>query len=174
MPTVHEVFQPLIGKLAWQVRRGYGSFLTMEFGDPHLEIRQPRALDASAPHRVRENFARRRVTVVGQWHFWIQYCDWVIKTPNHAISSEKTDNPDLVDACLEELDGQALTAVEEDAVARCRLQFDLGGVIDISPSTEDSGSTDESDKDLWAVHCHGGPIFLCRANGQVLQNQLTP
>ncbi|PJI44395.1 MAG: hypothetical protein CTR53_01420 [Ferrovibrio sp.] len=36
--TLESVFRPLIGQLVWSVRKGHGTFLTMEFGAPHLDV----------------------------------------------------------------------------------------------------------------------------------------
>jgi hypothetical protein len=164
MPTVAEVFGPLVGKWAWQVKRGYGSFLTMEFGNPHLEIREPRLVSADALRQVRENFQRRRVTVVGDWHLWIQYCDWEIRTANHSISSVITDNPYLIDECLDELNGQILTSATGGAEdVSSILQFDLGGIVQISPPSE------SPDGPLWTLYQYNAATFALGSDGQVHQ-----
>jgi hypothetical protein len=74
-PTMEEVinsFAPLVGELVWQARRGHGSFLTMEFGWPHLLVREPISAVHSVSARVRRNLERRAVAIVGDWHFWVQ------------------------------------------------------------------------------------------------------
>lgn len=38
---VGSVFAPLIGLPAWNVQKGQGSFLTFDFGAPHLSITEP-------------------------------------------------------------------------------------------------------------------------------------
>jgi hypothetical protein len=35
-----KVFKGILGKPCWDVKPGHGSFLTMEFGKPHLEVRE--------------------------------------------------------------------------------------------------------------------------------------
>jgi hypothetical protein len=36
------ILQPVYGKIAWNVRKGMGSFLTFEFRDPKLQVlREP-------------------------------------------------------------------------------------------------------------------------------------
>jgi hypothetical protein len=49
---IDEIVKKLINKKAWDVKIGYGSFLTMEFGLP-------------LPSKER-----------GQWHLWIYCCSW--------------------------------------------------------------------------------------------------
>jgi hypothetical protein len=71
MENIKEFFVPFIGDMVWQVRRGYGSFLTMEFGLPHLAVREPIFACPGATARVRRNLERRAVAVVGDCHFWV-------------------------------------------------------------------------------------------------------
>jgi hypothetical protein len=58
---LRQTFAPLIGSPAWFVRKGYGSSLTMEFGNPHLVIRQPKAASPQVSDHVRRALARRLV-----------------------------------------------------------------------------------------------------------------
>ena len=162
MLDAKELFRPLIGKHAWQVRRGYGTFLTMEFGEPHLEIREPRAVDSDASKSVRRGFERRRISVVGDWHLWVQYCMWTVRTKNLEASSEESDLS-KIDTCLEELDGQALLVVEEDfAASVCTLHFDLGAIVTLSPSPE------FLEDDLWMLYCPDRNTFAYRASEGVV------
>jgi hypothetical protein len=135
----------------------------MEFGEPHLEVRQPRILTGDdVSDRVKRNFQKRRVSLVGQWHLWVQHCDWSITTSNAKVSNRETDAM-KVDSCLEVLDGQALVAVDEDAArASCTLRFDLGATLELSPSLE------SDDNDLWTVHHLHESVFGYRSNGTVV------
>jgi len=169
MLTVAGVFEPLIGKWAWQVKRGYGSFLTMEFGNPHLEVREPRPVSADASRQVRDNFRRRRVTIVGDWHLWIQYCDWKVTTSNQSISSVETDNPYMVDECLAELDGQVLSSVESQGRDPATVfRFDLGGMIQVS------SSPDQLEGHLWTLYRHKIGSFALTPDGQLHQEKGDP
>lgn len=162
MTSAQDIFRPLIGLPAWQVRRGHGSFLTMEFGEPHLEIRQPRVVVGEVDERVKKNFQRRRVFVLGKWHFWVQYCNWTLVNPNGRVSSDDTDTA-KVDKCLGELDGQILIEVCEDINrASCDLKFDLGGVLMHWPSPE------FLDDDQWTVHCEDKSVYAYQTNGTVV------
>ena len=44
MKQIKEFFTRFIGQPVWQVRGGHGSFLTMEFGAPHLLVSSPPVL----------------------------------------------------------------------------------------------------------------------------------
>ncbi len=39
---VRDSFSPLYGMPCWNAKHGHGSFITFEFGEPHLEIHEPR------------------------------------------------------------------------------------------------------------------------------------
>ena len=58
--TIGEVFAPLIGQLVWAVKGGFGTFITMEFGDSHLTIEEPMVARRSSSERLRRHIARRR------------------------------------------------------------------------------------------------------------------
>src|SRR5689334_12556335 len=88
MTDTTTVFAPLIGRLVWQVKRGVGSMLTMEFGEPHLRVHEPvEPLYRRSPKVVRLQ-RRRRVFPKGDWHFWIEYAAWKITTANFSLDSD--------------------------------------------------------------------------------------
>lgn len=72
------VFSRIYGKPCWQARPGHGTFLTFEFGRPHLDIREPVAATKRATTRVRARLARRSVEIHGDWHLWIYCCEWEV------------------------------------------------------------------------------------------------
>ena len=53
----------------WGVRQGLGTALHLQFGQPHLEVRQP---NKSA---TRESLKRRSVYVEGDWTLSIDCCE---------------------------------------------------------------------------------------------------
>lgn len=55
---IDQVFQPVYEQPCWNVQPGIGSFLTLEFGQPHLIIHEPREPQSS---QARETTARRLV-----------------------------------------------------------------------------------------------------------------
>lgn len=125
MQTVEDVFIPLIGQLVWSVHKGYESFLTMEFDEPRLYVREPIVASPGSSQKIQLSLARRRVTIVGQWHFWIQCSEWKIVTRNYAVTSREIES-ESIDACLNELDGQSLlTATSGSSLNSCILGFDL-------------------------------------------------
>lgn len=148
----------LVGQLAWNVKRGVGTFLTMEFGEAHLSVREPIVPRASVSPRVRRDLQRRKVFVVGDWHLWIQHADWKLKTVNGILSSNH-DIGTKRDEVLLDLSGQKLVSVDVvPAKNRWTLAFDLGGVLDIWPATYKA-------EELWGLHGWDGNIVGCRQDG---------
>src|SRR5882757_6558379 len=85
-------FKRLYGKPCWGVKQGHGSSLTLEFGKPHLEIRDPIVARAGASKKVRASLERREVYVHGDWHLWIDCCAWEVLLNNKQLAhSESTD-----------------------------------------------------------------------------------
>ena len=73
-------FEHVYGLPCWNAKSGWGSFLTMEFGLPHLEIREPSPPKPDWSLRTRRSQARRLVVVHGEWHLWIYCCEWKVHT----------------------------------------------------------------------------------------------
>lgn len=91
----------LYGRPCWQVKKGYASFLTLEFGEPHLHVHE----------RVREGFAPRLIVVHGDWHLWIHSCDWAVFEGARRIGhSEGTDRN--IERAARSLDGRKLVGAE--------------------------------------------------------------
>lgn len=50
---VEDLFKPLLGQAAWSVRGGVGSMLTLEFGAPHIIVREPIVARPGRSEKVR-------------------------------------------------------------------------------------------------------------------------
>lgn len=160
MQRVEDAFAPLIGQLVWSVCKGYGSFITMEFGEPHRHVREPVVAGSDSSRSVQRNLARRRVTIVGQWHFWIQYSEWKIVTQNYTVTSRELESG-TIDACLNELDGQSLVSATSGSILNsCILGFDLGGTVHIWPWSEAA-----PDDAQWSIYDQDGYVTAYRTDG---------
>ena len=143
---IQDLFRPLIGQVIWSVRGGYGSFLTLEFGNPHIAVSEPKVVGPGRDAKVRRHLKRRRVFVMGDWHLWIQYCDWKLSVPEGSLDSQTIGSSP--DECLLDLDGQRLVSVTSGSLANSwKFAFDLGGTLEVWPSTEY-----EATDDLWSLH----------------------
>ena len=154
---LQRVFAPLIGLPAWCVRKSHGSFLTMEFGNPHLRIRQPMVASPNSSERVRQLLARRQILPCGEWHLWIYCCHWRVIHEEREIASSESSNPEIIDAARR-IDGQLLTNVTADPTkGTSAFDFDLGAAIHTWPG-------DESDDEQWMLYQTGGDVFIYHAD----------
>jgi hypothetical protein len=122
-----ESFGKLLGVPAWSVKQGYGSFLTLEFGQPCLEIGEVRS------HKARPEFPATRsrpVHVHGEWHLWIYCCSWTIQQEEKAIADSESSR-ELIQVACNILDGQSLRSVEiVPSTGKTEFTFDLGAVLE--------------------------------------------
>jgi hypothetical protein len=160
MQNVSDLVQPLIGQIAWGVGRGHGSFLRMEFGAPHLVVREPVVPRQAVSAKAQRILLRRQVHLQGDWTFWVNYADWELRTRDGVVDSAN-DHGSPADERLRELEGQKLTSIEAGTKANsCVLRFDLGAVLAIWPSAE-------MQEDQWSLHAWQGPVASFGADGRI-------
>jgi hypothetical protein len=158
--AIEAPFRPLLGRPCWNAKSGYGSFLTVEFGEPHLEIQEPRRARPRSSERVRQLLGRRHVTVRGEWHLWIYCCAWEVLTGDEVVgdSALHSDSKEPIRRAAEELNGQRLTSVTVDpSRGRSVFHFDLGSRLETRPYDEGSGQ--------WIFYQPDGMVLVYRADG---------
>jgi hypothetical protein len=132
-PIFERVFKKVYGIPCWGVTNWYGSGIHIEFGKPHLDIREPRTADPKASRRVREHFAKRLVVVHGDWHLCVDVCDWEIFQQGKRVGSSRSRSADL-QRVMNSLDGQRLVRFSiRPRGDGCVFEFDLGGVLVTRP-----------------------------------------
>jgi hypothetical protein len=169
MTAVHPVaasFEPMLNLPSWKVERGYGSFVTMEFGEPFVEIRRPAPMPVfieGAPGKT----LQRDAYIHGQWHLWIYCCDWQL-TLNSVLLAHSESDDITMNRALGVLNGQALTGVKVwPHDGRSQFTFDLGCTLTASPYPDDidrvyrTGEPDE----LWLLCEPSGQWLTVRADG---------
>jgi hypothetical protein len=161
LAKINDVFKPLIGKPCWQVKQGYGSFLTFEFSEPRLHIQEPREASKQASEKLRKRWARRRIYVHGDWHLWVYICDWRILLHGKELANSSSTRK-VIEKALLEIDGQALSSVTIAKSYVCLFEFDLGGRLEIIPNYDDY----EKDSDLWLLYEPSGYVYTLRADGK--------
>ena len=158
---IHDFVASIIGQLVWSVKRGHGSFLTMEFGNPNLAVREPIVSSAKNMPIVVESLGRH-VSIKGTWHLWVQEAAWSVAT-GEKKSSFNQDKM-LIDEVLKNLDGQKVTSIDfEENKARLIIKFDLGGILNILPLPEQL----EPDIIVWSLHKWNGNTTSISQNGDV-------
>jgi hypothetical protein len=135
----------------WNVRQGYGSFLTFEFGDPHLIVEEHIL-------HLKDRPPRRVVTVRGAWHLWIYCCSWSIRQQGRTIATSASSERKIRSA-NSYLHGQALTKVSVDVVrGRSVFDFDLGGSLVTRRYDQDA--------EQWMLFEPTGQVLTIRADGR--------
>lgn len=149
------------------MRRGHGNFLTMEFGNPHLSVREPIITSHSSSNKVERILQRRHIDVVGDWRLWVQYAEWKLTT-NHDVLTNKDPAGSPSDECLRALDGQRFLSVESGSTRGSYVfRFDLGGVLEIRPSTE-------IPDDQCSLYIWEGDIVSCSSTGKLVHRGRDP
>ena len=138
--------QGVISQKAWDVKRGIGSFVTMNFGQP------------LPPKRPNGRFSR------GEWHLWVYGGEWRLEDEERVIVASEDDKK-KIDTEIRCLEGQVLQSFEVmtpalDAV----LTFEPNYVFRIfsiySEETEDDGM------DSWKLYTpDAGNVIVVHADG---------
>src|SRR5437899_3172231 len=88
---LRDYFRPIFGKRPWRARLGWGSFLTLDFG----------------------NKVKRSDHIVGEWHLWIRYCDWTIQTDKRPVVNSQASKH-LMQLAARNLEQYPLTDIKLD------------------------------------------------------------
>lgn len=157
----NRIWSAVYGHPAWSVKHGHGSFLTLEFGQPELEIREPQVVTRpDASERVRERLARRTVTVTGRWHLWIYCCNWSL-TSNGKDAAHSESSDDDIEFATQRLDGQKLLAVSPgETPGSWVFAFDLGGELKTWPYGDDP-----SNEQWFLFERESGNVLSVREDG---------
>jgi hypothetical protein len=148
------ILNQLRGIPCWNVKQGWGSFLTFEFGNPSLDIGQVRSLKPSDP----KSPLRRLVTVRGEWHLWIYCCGWRINQDQEVLAEWESKKEEIAAAC-QALHGQAISDFQFcPSKGTSRFVFDLGGLLQTGPYEEDL-------REQWMLFCPDGNVLTYRSDG---------
>ena len=135
------IFRPLIGRKPWQVRLGYGSFITMEFGKKTTDSWVTRG--------------KRFSTVHGEWHLWIYQCDWKLTKSRKRVASSEDDR-DRLGPAVEILQGRTLESVHiyDDS-------FDTDFLFSGGLTLRCTGYSDEDpDEERWLLYMPHHKVLL--------------
>jgi len=154
--VIAEAFRPLVDLPSWNVKRGYGTFLTFEFGEPHLEISEPRNPPQASP-RMKRLLARRRVILHGEWHLWIYCCMWQVSDGARVIGDCSSSS--RADRAASFLAGQKLISVSmPKRGVRTTFTFDMNGTLETAPYDRSS--------EQWVLYEPDGRVLTVRAGGE--------
>lgn len=148
-----QCFEQVIALPCWNAKRGHGSFITMEFGEPTLRVREPTG-----------KLTWRTVTPVGQWHLWIYQCEWRISERTVELAHSESPN-DAIEKAIAALDGQRLSALPalDSASKGWLFRFDLGGMLMTIPYDD----YDDPKSDQWMLYEPTGDVLSSDQLGQL-------
>jgi len=158
---IHKAFRPLIGLPAWSVRRGHGSFLTLEFGSPRPDVHQPHRGPRLVGNTVVERIVRREGPAPrGEWHLWIYLSSWSVHRNDHVVGT--SDGPlEAIDSAAAVLEGQALRKVEVlSAPLTTLFHFDRDSTLWVTPYEVAAAEPEE----LWLLYEPEGMVLTLRAD----------
>jgi hypothetical protein len=154
-------FRPVMGMPCWNVKPGQGSFLTLEFGQPRIEFREPREAKHSKSLKIKKLYARRGVILHGEWHLWIYCCYWNFFLNGQFIGDSNSEKG--IQDTVRELNGQKLVGVVANHLpGRSVFEFDLGGRLTTRPYDKPY----ESPSPQWMLFEPSGNVVTFRADGQ--------
>jgi hypothetical protein len=155
-PIFETVFKEIYGQPCWRATPGYGSFLTLEFGNPHLEIREPGVPRENVTKPVRELIMSRKVFIHGDWHLWINCCDWKVFRGKQLAGDSSTKA--RIQRAADFLDGQKLVRFSiRPRKVQCAFEFDLGGRLETRPYDHHS--------EQWFFFDRAHMVLTLRADG---------
>lgn len=163
-------FKPILNEHSWNVQKGYGSFLTLEFGNPRIEYSEPENWKhLNIPLKEHK---KRNVIIKGTHQLWIYCCNWQIKANGQNIAFDESTDEKIWNA-VNYLNGQKLNEVIIDLKKQITIfKFDLGGEITTFNEAYNHGS------EMWMLYMpkevltlnNMGKFNICKLNDE--QNNL--
>lgn len=146
---ISELFRGCIGAPAWNVKRGVGTFITLEFGAPRIRRSDPNS---------RRTF--RQMLLHGEWHLWIYDCHWSILSNSVSVATDQSGD-DEINKWIEFLNGQILQSVNIDGMETI-FKFDLGGSIVTYPADIEDGI------DQWILYHENDSFISLTSSGNLI------
>jgi hypothetical protein len=149
-------FLELIGQLAWSIKQTHGSCFLMEFGGPHLRVRERQPQQVTGIPTAHE---RRRVTLFGDCSLLVLDCNWTFSVDCHFVNQDTS--LDKMRNAFSAFEGQYLSSATFDGDTNSyTLQFDLSGSLKLS-SKDGSNPFD----DQWQLHFIDERVISLQNNG---------
>lgn len=157
--AIIEAFLKLTGMIGWSVKRGHGTYITIEFGDPHLVVREPKNAINQDSFLI-DIFRRRHVVTAGDWSLWIRDARWSISAFDRRANSGSDDA--AIDEVLRDLDGQKVSEVKFSTALM--IEFDLGGKLELGFSV----FPNDPSSFLWTLSQYEGQNVSMQNDGRLV------
>lgn len=132
MKNVTQVFEEIIGQMAWSIRRTHGSCFFIEFGLPHIETIGPLRSDKTMSEDRAFLRQCRRVFLHGEWSLMVLDCNWNFDAWNYSANQDV--DPSSMEKPFEGGAGQYLESVSYGIEKKsCVFSFDLGAKLMTAP-----------------------------------------
>lgn len=155
---VAKLIRPLLDSPCWRIRYDSQLGLDLSFGEPYLEIREPRQSKSKLPS-IREHFARRGAVLSASCWLWIRSAHWTITVGNGCRANWSTSARKRGIA-FSMLQGEKVTGVIiEPNTGRTTFLFDLGGVLVARRIGRAANDT------LWTLYKPNGYCLAVRSDG---------
>jgi hypothetical protein len=176
MTKIDDAFAAVIGLPCWLVKKVHGSIISMEFGEPHLNVGKQHSgltLIDGVPKRLPQRLA----VVRGDYTLAVEMCVWQLVADGAELAHCESDDLRMTRA-LRVLSGQALTSVAiDDSDGRTTFGFDLGMLLLTQPA--EPGVYEEPATQWWLsmpsnkyVVLRNGPEFSIH-DGHAEEDQMT-
>lgn len=151
--------QPLFGLPCWGLHHAPQLNLSLNFGPPSLEIREPRVAAEGSSEAIRQHLARRQVTVHGKWWLWLRLCYWRLDLHGERLATGSSSNR-RIELALFELSGQKLVSVRVDSeTGATSFEFDLGCRLNCRRFSKDAAD------ELWVLYRPQGDVVSVYGDG---------
>jgi hypothetical protein len=164
--VIDRSFRSLYGHPCWGLRYDRRLNLSMNFGKPSLHVREPYATDSTSD-AVRQNAARRRVRVRGEWWLWVYCCYWRLTFGDLELATGSSSLRRIEQATAQ-LEGQELvSAAVEPATGTTRFDFDLGCTLHCRRFERGDAA------ELWMLYKPSGYVLSVHGNGSFSHQRVT-
>lgn len=142
---IEAMISPLYDIPSWRAFNSYGSMFLIYFGQPSVEIYEPRMRSTKVDGGIKQ--ARQRdVDVHGQWTLCVELCDWAIDVDGWLLAHDESRRTTIARA-LRVLEGQAISKVAiEPGSGAAIFTFDLGATLRTKASEQGSYRDEEADE----------------------------
>lgn len=151
-------FRLLYGHPCWGLHYDRQLNLSLNFGKPSLDIREPYHSD-SPSESIRQRASQRDVTVRGQWWLWIYCCYWRLTSGDLELATGSSSCR-RIERGIKQLEGQELVSVAVvPGTGATQFRFDLGCVLHCRRFERESGD------ELWTLYKPRGYVLSVYGNG---------
>lgn len=155
----------MLGHPVWGIRQVIGSFMYLEFGKPHLWIREPRIPCPDASPIAAKVARQRKIYPAGEWHLMLHMCAWRIILDSKELAHSESTREQIASVAHGDVMGRILEKIliELDN-SKTTFTFENGLSIEASkPSAYTKADADRHEQ--WSVAEESGDILAFRGDG---------